>query len=402
MILLKTTYEDISNQGVITIMNKQYIAPLLLSLGLGLPHCANAALSNSDIDKLAHEFMQKNQVDGLAIAVIKNNQTRIFNYGFADAKKNIPVSKDTIFTIASFTKTFTGTLGAIAAVENKLDLDAPFVQYFPDLKNDNLNQITSRQLLSHVSSLPFDFDPHPSSYAELVKSYNKLKIDAPVASKYHYSNVSIGTMGYVLQNVYAKPYESVLNEKILKPLKMTSTYLNLPQDKEKLLAVGHDKENNVVPFSRKEEPWFAAASLKSTVTDMAKYVQAHMDYEALHNKTLKSAIPLAHENTYCFADKISCEQLAWQAHDIAQLDKAMGDTYFVNYAKNGDPTFEPKQIVEHADFANKKIIIDKTGGGYGMSSYMAYLPAEKAGVVIMLNKSNNTEKVQLGRDILFG
>jgi beta-lactamase class C len=359
------------------------------------------AVSNKKIDDLAHTFMQGSKVEGMSIAVLNKDKTHIFNYGFANKLKKTPTTSNTIYTIASFTKTFTATLAAIASVDGKLNLDAPFIKYFPELKNDvNLNKITSSELLAHVSSFPFDFTPRPKTYSALVDSLNQFKAQRAPGSEYSYSNAGIGTVGYVLQNVYSKNYQEILEDKILSPLNMDSTYLNVPVEKEKYIAVGHDKNNKLVPYSKNIEMWFAAASLKSTISDMAKYLNAHVNYSSLNNTNLSKAILLMHENKYCFADKTSCEQLAWQAHVISELKKSTGDTYFIDFDKDGNPIFDSKKIIENKAFAKNKIFIDKTGSGYGMSSYMVYIPDEKIGVLILLNKWIGDERIKLGREIL--
>ena len=90
----------------------------------------------------------------MSIAVINKDKTLIFNYGFANKLKNIPTTNDTIYTIASFTKTFTATLAAIASVDKKLNLDEPFIKYFPELQNDN-NLDKLRLVNSLRTYLPF-------------------------------------------------------------------------------------------------------------------------------------------------------------------------------------------------------------------------------------------------------
>ncbi len=345
--------------------------------------------------------MKENQVEGMSIAVLNKNETLIFNYGFANELKKIPTTNDTIYTIASFTKTFTATLVSVASVENKLKLDVPFNKYFPGLNNDkNLGEITSRELLAHVSSFPFDFAPRPKTYLDLVNRLNQFKRQEAPGSEYYYSNAGIGAMGYVLENVYSRKYQDILEDKILRPLNMSSTYLTVPMEKEKYIALGHDKNNNIVSYSKDIEAWFAAASLKSTISDMANYLNAHINYSSLKEINLAKAIPVVHENRYCFVDKVACEQLAWQAHIIAELRKSTGDTYFIDYDNDGNPTFGKKEIIKNNGFSKNRIFIDKTGSGYGMSSYMAYIPDEKVGVVILLNKGVGDERIKLGRNVL--
>ena len=109
---------------------------------------------------------------------------------------------------------------------------------------------------------------------------------------------------------------------------------------------------------------------------------------------------LVHQNRVCFADKLSCEQLAWQSHHLSALKNSIGDTYFIAFNKNGFPLFHIKKIINANLLADGKIFIDKTGSGYGMSSYMAYIPEQKIGVVILTNKFLGDERIKLGRDIL--
>jgi beta-lactamase class C len=360
------------------------------------------AATDSKIDMMAHDFMKKNKIDGMSIAVLENNKSGIFNYGYADPAKKTPTTSDTIYTIASFTKTFTATVAAIAAVEKKLNLDASFIHYLPELKNNHaLEKITITQLLAHVSSLPFDFDPRPTTYTSAIDELNQFKPEHPPGSVYAYSNAGIGIVGYILQNVYAEDYQTILSDEVLKPLHLTSTFLVVPFAEEKNMAVGHDKDGKALPFTKDIEIWFAAASLKSTISDMAKYLQAQLYPASIGNNNLAKAISLVHKNKYCLEDKVSCEQLAWEAHDISLLNKATDDTYFIRYdKKNNNPVLAAKKVIENKEFANNKIFIDKTGSGYGMSSYMAYIPAERKGIVILINKSVGEERIELGRDVL--
>jgi beta-lactamase class C len=359
------------------------------------------AVNDEKINALADTFMLKNQVAGASIAVIDNDKIYFYNKGFADPLKKIPTSKLTLYTIASFSKTFTATLAARAVVEKKLNLNDPFIDYFPELKgNLSLKAITLNELLAHVSGLPFDFNPRPHNYAALIQALQQYQLPRAPGTEYSYSNVGIGLVGYVLQSIYHQPYQAILTTKVLAPLHMHATYLHVPTAKEKYLAVCHDAQNNVIPYNKNIETWFAAASLKSTISDMANYLAAQIHAETIADKNLAKAITLVHQNRYCFTDNLSCEQLAWQAHTLSVLKNSTGDTYFIAFDKQGFPDFYSKKISAHNSLANKAIFIDKTGSGYGMSSYMAYIPEQKIGVVILLNKFLGDERIRLGRDIL--
>lgn len=370
---------------------------LLLTLCLQIPAYA---YNEEKINALAQRFMQHNQVPGMSIAVIDQNKIHFYNLGWADPLKKIPTSKQTIYTVGSFTKIFTATLAARAAVEKKLNLNAAFITYFPELRqNSHLKSITLNELLTHTSGFPFDFKPRPKNYAELTQALQHYRTSKIPGTEYSYSNAGIGIVGYVLQNIYHQNYQTLLTTKVLTPLQMHSSYLQVPAVKEKYLAVGHDSKNNVVAYNKNLETWFAAASLKSSISDLANYLYAQINAETLGDKNLSQAIILVHQNRACFADKLSCEQLAWQAHRLSVIKTSIGDTYFIAFDKEGFPNFYNKKISTNNNLG-KPIFVDKTGSGYGMSSYMAYIPEQKIAIVILTNKFLGNERIKLGRDIL--
>lgn len=371
---------------------------LLLTLCLQIPAYA---YNGEKINALTQTFMQQNQVPGISIAIIDQNKIHFYNLGWADPLKKIPTSNHTLYTIGSFTKTFTATLAARAMMEKKLNLNDPFINYFPPLKqNSHLKSITLNELLTHTSGFPFDFKPRPKNYAQLIQALQQYPASKIPGTEYSYSNAGIGIVGYVLQNIYHQNYQTLLTTKVLTPFQMHSTYFQVPAVKEKYLAVGHDPQNNIVVYNKNLETWFAAASLKSDISDLGNYLYAQINANTLHDNNLRKAIMFVHQNRVCFADKLSCEQLAWQAHHLSVLKNSIGDTYFIAFDKNGFPLFHNKKIINANPLADGKIFIDKTGSGYGMSSYMAYIPEQKIGVVILTNKFLGDERIKLGRDIL--
>lgn len=78
-------------------------------------------------------FLEKNQVPGMSIAVIDQNKIHFYNFGWADPIKKIPTSNQTLYTIGSFTKTFTAALAARAVIEKRLNLNTSIIHYFPEL-----------------------------------------------------------------------------------------------------------------------------------------------------------------------------------------------------------------------------------------------------------------------------
>jgi CubicO group peptidase (beta-lactamase class C family) len=381
-------------------MSRVLNQPILLAVTLLLTPLLTFAAANHSIDSIAKQFMQKNHVSGLSIAIINGSTLTTHNYGYANELTKTKTNDNTIYSVASFSKTFTGTLVAIAQVENKLNLNKPFSNYIPALKNNtNLDNITVKMLITHTGSLPFNLNPPPDNFNQAVK---QLKNFTPVytpGTKYSYSNLSIGLNGYILENIYQQSYESLLYTKISQRLGLTSTYLELPNKLVPLVALGHEN-NQLRPYQKNSDLWYAAASLKSNIVDMGKYLQAHINYTQLNDKTLTQAIELIHQNYYCFENAPACEQLSWQAHAKSQLTSSIEDSNFIGIDKQGNYNFAKIPVTTKNTLKNQAIFIDKSCGGYGMSGYMAYNPVKKVGVVILLNKSLGQERIRLGRDIL--
>ncbi len=357
---------------------------------IGFFQFSSYSISNNDIDKLAKNFIEKNKVPGMSIAILNEGQTKIYNYGYANEDEKIKTTSNTIYRINSFTKTFTATLAGIAQAEGKLKLSAPFVSYFQEVNtNENLSGITSEELLAHIASFPSAFNPSPKNHLELLHFLKTFKPPYPIGTKYKYSNYSIGIVGYLLENVYQKNYEDILNEKIVRPLDLESTYLTIPTDKEKYEAIGHDGTKKI-PIRKNISVLFAAGEIKSTILDVAKFLRAQMDARSISNKELRDGIFLVHRTKFCFEGVQICQQMGWQEHAISDLSKTKTDTLGDYIVSKNPPNY----------FLNQETFVDKTGGGLGMSSYMLYIPNKNKGIVVLLNKNLDDEKTEFGRKIL--
>ena len=116
------------------------------------------ANSLQDFDTFVQRTMSDWKVPGAAIAILKDGKVVLSKgYGFRDTKGNLPVTEQTLFPIASITKSFTvATLGTLAS-EGKLDWDKPVREYLPDFRlyDDVLTaRVTPRDLVTHRTGLP--------------------------------------------------------------------------------------------------------------------------------------------------------------------------------------------------------------------------------------------------------
>jgi beta-lactamase class C len=116
-----------------------------------------AGYANCDtIEHQSTQLMQKNKINGMAIAIINQGDAQFCNYGYTSTNHKNKINEHTLFEIASISKTFTATLAGIATAQGVFDLQKPISDYVSDLKTNPIYQkVNSQELLAFVSGLSF-------------------------------------------------------------------------------------------------------------------------------------------------------------------------------------------------------------------------------------------------------
>ena len=342
-----------------------------------------------NIDTKAKEIMSKNQINGIAIAIINNNKVEYCNYGYTDKIKKAPITNKSIFEIASVTKTFTAQMASIAASNNKLDLDASVTKYIPELAaNESYIKINNKELLSHVAGLPFKYKD-TFTESELLATAIQNKPTHSPESYYQYSNLSITLASISLTKIYHTNYENLLKKLVLNPLGMKYTSMHVSPKNQNLIVTGYGKDNNPAKLMTMGITR-SAAGLKSNTYDLAKYLQFHMNEE---NSQSKNVLEIVHKNYYCLYKDGTYQQLTWEYHPMNALSEEFLPN--ANYAN----MLEPREIQSTCK-TTENGFIDKTGNSPGMSSYIGYIKDRGVGVVILSSRGYQPDVVNLGRYIL--
>lgn len=166
---------------------------------VALPFSAGAQQRDplAGFDAYVTRGMQDWKIPGLAVAIVKNDSV-IYARGFGVRTLGRPekVDENTIFAIASDTKSFTGIVLAMLADEGKIRWDAPVTTYLPwfRLADDYLTrELTVRDLLTHRSGLARGdllwTGGMPYSRQELLRRVRYLKPSWSMRSRYGYSNL---------------------------------------------------------------------------------------------------------------------------------------------------------------------------------------------------------------------
>jgi len=250
----------------------------------------NKLANNLDfkIDSIVKPYMQNPNHNSLSIGVLKNDSVYYYNYGEVKSNSKILATKNSIYEIGSITKTFCGNLLAQAVIENKINLDDDIRKYLKgNFKNLQFNNqpILIKHLANHSSGLPrqpedlfhqknFNLKNPYSNYTneQMLNYLSTITLNKTPGSENEYSNLGVGLLGYILEQVYQKTFSELINEKITIPLKMKNT--GVQKIKPDSILIGYENGNEVLnwQFTCLE----AAGSIYSTTEDMLKYVKSNL------------------------------------------------------------------------------------------------------------------------------
>jgi CubicO group peptidase (beta-lactamase class C family) len=222
-----------------------------------------------------------------SVLLAKNNKI-IYekSFGFADKAKNVAFTDKTASNIASVGKMFTSVLILQLAEEKKLRLSDSINKFLPNTKIPNADKITVRHLLTHTSGLG-SYMRH-ADFAKLLK--NKVEIDEIIGlieqqplvfnepgARFEYSNSGYIVLGKIIEQMTNKKYSDVLAQKILQPLNLKNTRLEINRADFRGLAKGHLKPEaaNVWQSNETQMPTPSAdGGVYTTARDLFVFSQA--------------------------------------------------------------------------------------------------------------------------------
>src|SRR5262249_9304440 len=252
-------------------------------------------------------------VPGVAAVIIKNGRVVCASAaGMANIEQKLPATTDTLFMIASVSKTITATALMQLYEQGKFKLDDDINQYLPfkvRIPEAPNAPITFRQLLTHSSSIgdnvtyvncpgscsygsslsPFVTKgaDSPISLADLMKGYLTPggayydpieNFDAnPPGTKSEYSNMGIVLAGYLVEVISGVPFDQYCRDNIFTPLGMTKTSWRLAGIDQSVLAMPYDKDDSgFTPYGQYGEPDYPDGMLRTSVNELARFLIAYM------------------------------------------------------------------------------------------------------------------------------
>ena len=252
------------------------IAGFILVLAV---HVAIGQTKPDKIDTLMKLYYEYGQFNGTVLVAEHGKVVYRKGFGLADMEWDIPNQPDTRFRLGSITKQFTSMIILQLVQRGKLKLDGKITDYLPDYPKKTGDRITIHQLLTHTSGIPGytefpsffrDISRNPSSPAEFVRVFADSALLFEPGARFSYSNSGYFLLGVMIEKVTGKPYEQVLQENILSPVKMNSTGYDHHATILKKRASGYEKDGAGyvnAEYLDMSLP-YSAGALYSTVEDL--------------------------------------------------------------------------------------------------------------------------------------
>jgi CubicO group peptidase (beta-lactamase class C family) len=334
---------------------------------------AQEAFPDHQVDSV-QSFLQKqfSQAEaGMVIGLLDHRGIRVFAEGKLDNGTNRRVDGNTVFEIGSVTKVFTVLMLLDAVRRGELSLDDPLAKHLPEqvrVPAFNGKEITLLNLAVQDSGLPFfpdNLGPRPVSDLTLdeIKQYSDAytldqmyaflgshKLSMAPGARFEYSNVGMALLGHAIERRTGSDFETLLADRICRPLEMSDTCITPSEEMQVRLARGHLADGARAEHWRLKAMASSGAML-STANDLLRFLSANLHF---------TQTPLA-------------AQL-----EAMQVNRHSGSPVLGNTAMPwvDERVYHPpgSELLGHA------------GGGYGTIAFIAFDKRKRRGVVVLTNQ----------------
>jgi len=335
-----------------------------------------------EIERLFKSFVERQQMPGAVVGVIIDGELAFVKVnGVREKTNDAPVTAETVFRIASMTKSFTAMAILKLRDEGKLSLEDPVSKYIPELKDlpyptSDSQTLNIRHLLTHSEGFPED---NPWGDRQLAQSdqtmrnwmRNGIPFSTSPGTAFEYSNYGFAILGQIIAKASGRPYADYVRDNILRPLGMNASTFEMSAVPKDQIALGYRWENN----ASKPEPILAHGSfgamggLWTNAHDLARYVAF-----------LMSAFPPRDEPDNGPIKRSSAREMqqAWRASPASVFRPTVDGPLQLSASGYGYGL----AISQDCRFS---YIVSHGGGLPGYGSLMRWLPEHGIGLIGMSN-----------------
>ncbi|HTY21554.1 MAG TPA: serine hydrolase domain-containing protein [Desulfomonilaceae bacterium] len=295
----------------------------------------SVGLSSERIQRIGNVMKQevaKGAFPGAVVLIARDGKVVYFDsYGYLDGKKEKPMPKDAIFSIASMSKPIVTAAAMMMVEQGKFNLNDPIFMYLPEFKDMKVEvqkkdaegnityetvpaarPIMIQDLMRHTSGFTYGaFGARSENIAkayeqadvqgditaaEMIKRLSQIPLAFQPGTTFEYG-MSVDVLGILMERVAGKGLDEILQEMILTPLKMKDTAFYVPPEKATRLAGIYDSDPHKAPLLARIRVWdnpagkryFAAGSgLASTTEDYFHFAQMMLNGGTLNGSRLLS------------------------------------------------------------------------------------------------------------------
>jgi len=322
----------------------------------------------------------------ISVTIYDNGEIFSVNAGLSNIENDIPASENTMYELASGTKSFGAASIAALCADNKLSLDDPVKKYIPEIQlyNDYVTaNLTIRDMLCHRSGLPrhdnvWSVGSGQCTVNDILSRLPYLEPTAPFRSQWQYQNIMYILTGEVVKRVSGQKWEDFVKQRILEPLGMDPVNFSVDDmARYPKTAQGytydHETARNIpVPY-KKVDILGPAGSINTTTAQAIKWVAFHINGndqiipQQLMRECHRPHVPYGEETEYT---RFRAYGLGWVTE-----------------------SYRGRKLVWH------------NGCLDGFSSMMGFLPQYGFGMAILINQTSSTARAAVMRtliDLYFG
>ncbi len=314
--------------------------------------------------RVAEEVRNELGAPGMSVAVgIDDELVWSSGFGLADVENKVPASGNTVYRIASISKTFAATAVLLLVDRGKVVLDDPITKYVPTVKYP----VTLRQIMNHTSGIRHYRPGENNStvrYTTLAEAITIFKDDPlvfPSGTKTLYSSYAFNLLAGVVEVASGMPLELFLKESLFKPAGLTDTHLEYAERIVLHRARGYERGDQGLrnaPYVDNSIKWFGGG-LISSAEDLIRFNIALGSGKLLEAESLK----------------------------LMNTPGALSDGTPIEYSLG----WELSTDSEGTRF------VDKYGSGTGVSTYLLRIPEKRFAVAVLVNMSRGNIKAYARR-----
>ncbi len=342
---------------------------ILISCKLTFAQNPSAKTNHDKVDLLVEKYYKSFEAAGLAVGIVKQGNDFYSNtFGYQNIDSKTPLTEYSMFHMASISKPVTATIIAKLYEDSLIDIDKPYIDYVPFFKMaDTLyNKVTTRQLVTHLSGMPYiqdyQFDnPTLDSTAsrQLVMDLSQKKLLREPGKEYDYSNYAYDLLAELVNQVAQQTFEDYATENIFKPLGMGySTFLK-GEINDSIATSPHVYNNSTFeisvsstyPYNRLHAP---STCFHSNLNDMKIWIEANL------NKGVYKGNRILSDTSY---------NLLWTPAVERRKSGYVGFGWFID-------DYDSIQIISHA------------GGDPGYKNFLVLIPTLETGIIVMSNSES--------------